>query len=189
MKRLYFVLTLLCLHSYLFSQSLSQQIKRVNERDDLFSNSQHENFLLANESFNSFQLTFASATQPEFLLGDSIPLPRRNFLHHDDPAYNKKTSIIIPIVEVPLINTGSWALDRYVMNASYSHISAQTWKYNIENGWVWDQDDFPTNFSVHPYGGSYYFNAARANGYTFCQSFPFIAYGSVMWEYFGEKDR
>src|SRR5439155_12417590 len=97
------------------------------------------------------------------------------------------TCIIVPIVEVPLVNVASWSIDRYVLNKSYSHISAETWKYNIENGWVWDQDDFPTNFSVHPYGGSFYFNTARANGYSYCQSFPFVAYGSVMWEYFGEN--
>jgi len=178
---------LLCFHLFLFSQSLHQSVQSINGTSDFFSRNLNEKSFSATKQFNSFQPEFTSKARPDFLLGDTLPLPRANRLRNDDPAYNKRYSILIPLLEVPLINAGNWALDRYVQNASYAYISPETWKYNIQNGWVWDTDDFPTNFSGHPYGGSWYFNAARANGYNFYQSFPFTVYGSLMWEYFGEN--
>jgi hypothetical protein len=43
------------------------------------------------------------------------------------------------------------------------------------------------NYFFHPYSGAGYFNAARANGYTFYESVPFAFGGSLMWELFGEN--
>ncbi|MDR3244476.1 MAG: DUF3943 domain-containing protein, partial [Elusimicrobiota bacterium] len=55
------------------------------------------------------------------------------------------------------------------------------------NGFVWDNDNFSMNAFYHPYNGSLYFNAARANGLTFWQAIPFSFAGSLMWEFFGEN--
>jgi hypothetical protein len=38
----------------------------------------------------------------------------------------------------------------------------------------------------HPYHGGLYFNAARINGYGFWASVPFVAAGSLLWEFLGE---
>jgi hypothetical protein len=43
------------------------------------------------------------------------------------------------------------------------------------------------NYFFHPYSGGMYFNAARANGYSFFESVPFAFLGSLEWEYFGEN--
>src|SRR5262249_8744648 len=125
-----------------------------------------------------------SNTPPETNL-----LPRYNDLPRDDPGYNPRYSILVPIFEVPATNGLIWSFDRYVAQEPFSHISADTVHNNFKNGWAWDTDDFPTNFSLHPYSGSAYFNTARSNGYGFYESAPFVLGGSLMWEMFMEKTK
>lgn len=86
------------------------------------------------------------------------------------------------------INTGIWAFDRYILKADYAYISARTMRDNIRHGFVWDNDQMGTNMFLHPYHGSLYFNAARANGYNFWQSGLFSLGGSAMWELFMESE-
>ena len=45
------------------------------------------------------------------------------------------------------------------------------------------------NQVAHPYHGSLYFNSARASGYDFWRSTPFVAAGSLSWELFTENVR
>ncbi len=110
-------------------------------------------------------------------------------LLNDDTAYNKKYPLWNPASQVLGAVALTWAADRYIFNADYAHIGISTWKYNIKNGWEWDNDRFGVNFVGHPYSGTLSYNAARSNGYTFYQSFPFAFAGSLMWEYFGENTR
>jgi Domain of unknown function (DUF3943) len=116
-------------------------------------------------------------------------LPRYNDLPRDDPYWNPRYSILIPILEVPATNGLIWSYDHYVAQEPFSNISGDTIHNNFKSGWVWDTDDFPTNFSLHPYSGSAYFNTARANGYGFYESAPFVLGGSLMWEMFMERTR
>ncbi|MDB5132837.1 MAG: hypothetical protein JWR02_2586 [Mucilaginibacter sp.] len=110
-------------------------------------------------------------------------------LLNDDIKYNKKYPLWKPVVEVFGINTFTWTLDRFVLNADFSHIGPSTWKYNLNKGWEWDSDRFGINFVGHPYSGSMTYNAARSQGYNYWQSIPFAVGGSLMWEYFGENTR
>lgn len=75
-----------------------------------------------------------------------------------------------------------WSIDRFIAKTPYSEISGSTIKANFKKGFVWDNDMFVTNLFMHPYHGSLYFNAARANGMNFWQSVPFAFGGSLMWE-------
>ena len=43
-----------------------------------------------------------------------------------------------------------------------AHISPKSWWANMQQGMVWDLDDFAVNQIGHPYQGSNYFNAGRA---------------------------
>ena len=70
-----------------------------------------------------------------------------------------------------------------------AHITPKTWWANMENGWVWDLDDFTVNQIGHPYQGSNYFNSGRANGLSFYESAAVAAFGSSTWEYFGETNK
>jgi hypothetical protein len=69
-----------------------------------------------------------------------------------------------------------------------ARVTPQTWWANMENGWVWDLDDFAVNQIGHPYQGSNYFNSGRANGLSFYESAAMAAFGSATWEYFGETN-
>ena len=53
----------------------------------------------------------------------------------------------------------------------------------MEQGWVWDLDDFVVNQIGHPYQGNNYYNSGRANGLSFYESAAIAAFGSATWEF------
>jgi hypothetical protein len=69
-----------------------------------------------------------------------------------------------------------------------ARITPKTWWENMQQGWVWDLDDFTVNQIGHPYQGNNYFNAGRANGLNFYESAALTAFGSATWEFFGETN-
>ncbi len=69
-----------------------------------------------------------------------------------------------------------------------ARVTPKTWWDNLEQGWVWDLDDFTVNQIGHPYQGNNYFNTGRANGLSFYESAAVTAFGSATWEYFGETN-
>ncbi|MCX6252332.1 MAG: DUF3943 domain-containing protein [Bacteroidetes bacterium] len=136
------------------------------------------------------KLSDSAGNEPaKSVLVDTIKQNKYGDLLDDDTAYNKRYHLWIPAVEVLGTLVLTWSLDRYLLNADYAHIGIPTWKYNIKAGWEWDKDRFGVNFIGHPYSGTLSYNAARSNGYTYLQSFPFAVAGSLMWEYFGENTR
>jgi hypothetical protein len=110
-------------------------------------------------------------------------------LLNDDKTLNKRYPVWKPLVEVLGTNVFTWSMDKYLLKEDFSNIGPASWKYNIQKGWEWDADRFGINFFAHPYTGSMYFNAARSQGYSYFESIPFAATGSLMWEYFGETTR
>ena len=81
-----------------------------------------------------------------------------------------------------------YGLANLVRGQATARITPKTWWANMENGWVWDLDDFVVNQIGHPYQGSNYFNSGRANGLSFYESAAIAAFGSATWEYFGETN-
>ena len=69
-----------------------------------------------------------------------------------------------------------------------AHITPKTWWANMQQGWVWDLDDFAVNQIGHPYQGNNYFTSGRANGLSFYESAAVTAFGSGTWEFFGETN-
>ena len=67
-------------------------------------------------------------------------------------------------------------------------VTPASWWENLKYGFEWDYNSFEVNQFGHPYQGSLYFNAGRANGLSFWESAPLAALGSLTWEYFGEKN-
>jgi hypothetical protein len=123
-------------------------------------------------------LTFSLQQQP------FVEVPVR--LRDDDPEYNKKSPLWAVALKVVSVNVFIWAVDRFVIDYAYSRIGPESWKNNLKTGWEWDTDRFGMNFFFHPWSGGVYFNSARANGYSYFASVPFVFLGSLMWEYFGE---
>ena len=107
-------------------------------------------------------------------------------LLNDNPLYNEKSSVWMVALRVTLSGVTTNLIDHYILNFDYSRVGFNSWKDNLKTGWEWDNDRFAMNNFFHPFSGGMYFNAARANGYSFFESIPFAAFGSLEWEYFGE---
>jgi hypothetical protein len=138
--------------------------------------------------------------KPEFSLSPfPVPAPARKtpgdtarynmygMLRDDNPEYNQRSPWWLCAIRVVGNNVVTWASDRYIFNWDFARIGFNSWQHNLKTGFEWDTDRFGMNFFFHPYSGAGYFNAARANGYTFYESIPFAFGGSLMWEYFGEN--
>jgi hypothetical protein len=91
------------------------------------------------------------------------------------------------LLHTTLIN-GVYELANLIRGQVTARITPKTWWDNMENGWVWDLDDFVVNQIGHPYQGNNYFNAARSNGLSFYESAAVTAFGSATWEYYGETN-
>jgi hypothetical protein len=68
-----------------------------------------------------------------------------------------------------------------------TRISPTSWRENIGEGTVWDDNHFHINGLLHPYQGSFYYLAGRSNNYSFEKSFLFTLLGSAFWECCGES--
>ena len=77
---------------------------------------------------------------------------------------------------------------KYIMNPEDNgfDVTFDSIKENLKNGFEWDDNSFSANNFRHPYQGSLYFGAARANGYDFFESSMFTFAGSWLFEYTGE---
>jgi hypothetical protein len=110
-------------------------------------------------------------------------------LLNDDPAYNPKKPWYVPATRVLAADVFNWAVARYIFKFDWTSSGPKDWKNSFKLGPEWDADGFGTNFIGHPHTGSYYFNTARSNGYSYWGSLPFAIEGSLIWEYFGENTR
>jgi hypothetical protein len=96
---------------------------------------------------------------------------------------------LVPAALVPVVNVAYWLPGKYVLKDYFADISFETMKGNLRHGWVFDDDLFAINQFGHPYQGNSYFSVARSSGLSFWQAAPYVAAGSVMWEYFMESGR
>jgi hypothetical protein len=104
------------------------------------------------------------------------------------PAAKPKKRFWAAAAQVVGLNVFMWASDKYLLKAPFANISLARWKLNLKTGFVYDRDDFPTNQAEHPFNGSFYYAAARSNGFNLWESALFTAAGSLMWEFFGENE-
>jgi len=132
--------------------------------------------------------------EPRKLPGlDTTKYNRYGDLLNDDPEYTKKSKVWRPAAQVVVENVLLNIVDRTVMHLEFAKTDFHTWKRTLSaglpwnDGWEWDQDRFGNNFLSHPMMGSFYYSAARTNGYSFWESFPIVFAGSYMWKMFGEN--
>src|SRR5579872_3384143 len=136
----------------------------------------------------------SAGIEPRKLPGlDTTKYDRYGDLLNDDPEYNRKSPVWRPAAQVVVENTILNIVDRTVFHLHFAQTDLHSWGKNLKagwpwgSGWEWDQDRFGNNFLSHPMMGSFYYSAARTNGYSFWQSFPIVFAGSYMWKIFGEK--
>jgi hypothetical protein len=143
-------------------------------------------------SHDSDYAAFSDTSQELRARNDTVPIQLYNKygdLLNDDPAYNPRYPWWQPSLRVLGANVVNWALARYVYQFEWARVGPDDWKNNFQKGPEWDADGFGMNFIGHPHTGNYYFNIARANGYSFWGSLPFAIQGSLTWEFFGENTR
>ena len=105
------------------------------------------------------------------------------------PAAPKSPSFWQAATAVVAINGGLWFYNWHLQGSDWSDVGTRSWWTNLQSGFNWDDDVFGVNQVAHPYHGNLYFNAARASGYQFWGSVPFVAAGSLSWEFFSENVR
>ena len=85
------------------------------------------------------------------------------------------------------VNFITWGYDWYVQRWPWANVGTAAWGHNLRTGFVWDNDLFLDNNLAHPYHGSFYHSSARASGFGFFGSLPFVAMGSATGELFDEN--
>ncbi len=98
-------------------------------------------------------------------------------------------NVLLAAVEVTAINALAVTLNRYYYGTAGVAVGPETWRGNFEQGFEWDANPFRANYLEHPLAGSLFFNAGRINGMDFWESIPFVAGGSLQFEFFGEPYR
>lgn len=138
-----------------------------------------------------------SSVQPIFsgkkLPTDTLPHDQLHNMYgdllNDDPAFNPKYAYWKPAIRVVAADVFNWSVARYIYKFDWAKVGPADWKNSFKKGPEWDSDGFGINFIGHPHTGSFYFNVARSNGYSYWGSLPFTIEGSLIWEYFGENTR
>lgn len=90
---------------------------------------------------------------------------------------------------IAAVNGLTWFYNWHIQRWDWANVGTRSWWANLRGGFTWDDDAFGANQVAHPYHGSLYFNTARASGYDFWGSTPFVAAGSLSWELFTENVR
>lgn len=93
------------------------------------------------------------------------------------------------VVQTVGVNLVVNRIDAWVFDEEWARVDFESWGKNLSLGWEWDENNFDVNMFLHPYHGSLYFDAARANCLDFWHAVPLAFLGSWTWEYFGETFR
>lgn len=81
-----------------------------------------------------------------------------------------------------------WSASKFLAKKEFANISWTTMRNNLRTGFIWDNDEFPTNLVAHPYQGGLYYTAARGAGLTALESLPYAIVGSAVWELLLENE-
>ncbi|MFZ2322855.1 MAG: DUF3943 domain-containing protein [Ignavibacteriaceae bacterium] len=188
MKNIYLFILL-----FLFSASLQAQFKPSYDKKISINQKQSYNYQVSTNVINRYSnltpdlhrtTSVGSINNSVF---DTTKYNMYGDLLNDNPLYNEKSSLWVIALSVTMSNVTTFLIDRYIFNYDFSRVGFNSWKHNFKTGWEWDKDRFGMNYFFHPFSGGMYFNAARANGYSFFESAPFALLGSLEWEYFGEN--
>lgn len=119
----------------------------------------------------------------------SLGLTNFNLENEDNNQIEYKKNWWLPFTEAIASDLLLLGINRFVRNAPYAYITWDSMYENLTNPWVWDQDEFSVNQIGHPYQGSFYFIAGRANNLNYWESYLPTVVGSVFWEIFMETEK
>ncbi|HSN13737.1 MAG TPA: DUF3943 domain-containing protein, partial [Anaeromyxobacteraceae bacterium] len=101
----------------------------------------------------------------------------------------RQGGLAVPIGETLAVNLVTMGWNRYVGDARWANVSADSIGRNLRSSWVFDDNAFWVNQAGHAYQGTWAFNAARSSGLGFWASAPFAFGASALWEIAGETER
>jgi hypothetical protein len=101
-------------------------------------------------------------------------------------AWGQRKDYALALGEVLLVNGIVWLYNEYPRGANFTQINPRSWYNNLSGGWTYDDNHFANNQFAHPFHGSLYYSAARANGFNYWVSLPTALLGSAFWECCGE---
>ncbi|UCF40300.1 MAG: DUF3943 domain-containing protein, partial [Gemmatimonadota bacterium] len=101
-------------------------------------------------------------------------------------AWGQRKDFALALGELLAVNGVVWLYNEYPRGANFTQVNPRSWYNNIKGGWTYDDNHFANNQIAHPYHGSLYYNAARANGFNYWVSLPMALLGSGFWECCGE---
>jgi len=202
MKSIYISALLILTFGFLFGQDTTRPdtVKHVAKLDTI--NPQKGNVLGQLQSIKAKRIKLHSDSISPNVTGnqpkksskiDTIMQNRYGDLLRDDPQYNKKYSVWVPLAEGIGDNIILSLIDSRVLKYQWAMVNTSTWKNNFNAGfpwsskWDWDQTRFGNDFMGHPYFGNLYYNDARANGYNFWASAPFALLGAYEWKICGNS--
>ena len=202
MKSIYISALLILTFGFLFGQDTTRPdtVKHVAKLDTI--NPQKGNVLGQLQSIKAKRIKLHSDSISPNVTGnqpkksskiDTIMQNRYGDLLRDDPQYNKKYSVWVPLAEGIGDNIILSLIDSRVLKYQWAMVNTSTWINNFNDGfpwsskWDWDQTRFGNDFMGHPYFGNLYYNDARANGYNFWASAPFALLGAYEWKICGEN--
>ena len=134
--------------------------------------------------------TFAQVC-PDSVFTDSISGNRMRLqvLSQTDTLVHVKPRPFLALAEDLSINALVVSFDYFIGDREWARVSKNDIKRNFRLGWEWDDDSFSGNMFSHPYHGSMFYNAARANGMSYGISLLYPLIGSWSWEMFCENNR
>lgn len=109
-------------------------------------------------------------------------------LSENDTLVTPDHNALKPILESMAINFAVWGWDHYVTDRGWADVDGKIVRRNLKHDWVLDTDSYSGNQFSHPFHGSMFYNAARYHGLNYYQSALYPLVGSMVWEYFCERN-
>uniref|UniRef100_UPI000A510728 DUF3943 domain-containing protein n=1 Tax=Treponema endosymbiont of Eucomonympha sp. TaxID=1580831 RepID=UPI000A510728 len=88
----------------------------------------------------------------------------------EKPGIKTAKNFFLPPLEIIGANNAFGIVTKHVLREPWAQVNGETIQKNLHSRWAWDQDGLLVNQFGHPYQGSLYYNAARANGFNFYAS-------------------
>jgi len=93
----------------------------------------------------------------------------------------------LPAAQIVVFDFLLSSYNRRFSGSSDYDVSGSSIRSNLRGPWVVDNDPFKVNQFAHPYQGSLYHGAGRANGLSYWEASALTFAGSAWWEITGEK--
>ena len=138
--------------------------------------SEYKNITIQNEEISNHDIAFDVAN-----VSGAAKTP---FLHENDGKKHWLTAI----GGVLFFNVGLASYNRFILGADWAKVGPDEWNCFWKREWEFDNDWYWTNFVLHPYQGSIYYQLSRSSNLNYLESFGVTTFGSLFWEYLCETN-